>query len=288
MPRDTRPRGDTKPRGASRVGAFLFAAGVFFAGYAAGTCSAAHGAAQLAAQQQRQAMREVDAMRNAQAMRWASDRGPASVPPEKVARRAVPPAEKGGSLDDGWWGFGATGYEKDDTSFYANCTQGWNYLRGDCKIMQSFDIGIDEGTFQVDLWLNPTNTAPLLFKPFLRARTAPGLRAIGQRRGPQASRPQAALQHRQPAAPALRLLRHILLREGLAGRGVDAESASRSSILSTAWAPALVCARRRRVTMEFIIPCAWSDAHAGRAVSAAAGPALGGGGALPPYTPQYE
>ena len=80
-------------------------------------------------------------MRNAQAMRWASDRGPASVPPEKVARRAVPPAEKGGSLDDGWWGFGATGYEKDDTSFYANCTQGWNYLRGDCKIMQSFDIG---------------------------------------------------------------------------------------------------------------------------------------------------
>lgn len=74
-------------------------------------------------------------------MRWASDRGPASVPPEKVARRAVPPAEKGGSLDDGWWGFGATGYEKDDTSFYANCTQGWNYLRGDCKIMQSFDIG---------------------------------------------------------------------------------------------------------------------------------------------------
>mmetsp|Transcript_2750 Transcript_2750/g.8284 ORF Transcript_2750/g.8284 Transcript_2750/m.8284 type:complete len:230 (-) Transcript_2750:131-820(-) len=124
--------------------------------------------------------------------------------------------------------------------------------------------------------------------PSMRARTAPGLRAIGQRRGPQASRPQAALQHRQPAAPALRLLRHILLREGLAGRGVDAESASRSSILSTAWAPALVCARRRRVTMEFIIPCAWSDAHAGRAVSAAAGPALGGGGALPPYTPQYE
>ena len=59
MPRDTRPRGDTKPRGASRVGAFLFAAGVFFAGYAAGTCSAAHGAAQLAARQQRQAMREV-------------------------------------------------------------------------------------------------------------------------------------------------------------------------------------------------------------------------------------
>ena len=33
----------------------------------------------------------------------------------------------------------------------------------------------------------------------------------------------------------------------------------------------------------FMIPCAWSDAHAGRAVSAAAGPALGGGGALPPY-----
>lgn len=161
MPRDTRPRGET-----SRLGAVLFAAGVFFAGYSAGTCAAAHGAAQLAARQQRQAMREVDVIRNAQAMRWASDRGPASVPPEKVARPAVPPAEKGGSLDDGWWGFGATGYEKDDTSFYANCTQGWNYLRGDCKIMQSFDIGIDEGTFQVDLWLNPTNTAPLLFKPF--------------------------------------------------------------------------------------------------------------------------
>ena len=136
---------------------------------------------------------------------------------------------------------------------------------------------------------HPTRRRRSSLSPSMRARTAPGLRAIGQRRGSSTpSRPQAALQHRQPAAPALRLLRHVLLREGLAGRGVDAESASRSSILSTAWAPALVCARRRRVTMEFIIPCAWSDAHAGRAVSAAAGPALGGGGALPPYTPQYE